>query len=315
MGSAPHRWPPAKAESLRLVAKAGGATVSASRPNCLADYRRETSSYRGPKPPGQNSGLAVWAENFLFAGSSALLLLIAGLRQDHSYLSFFALTPFLYRILRGTPGESPRLGLLLGLSFFGASSVPSLFISPAAALVRLFGGTALFALYGCGVGWARGHWGFNPSIVALLWPCLDLWLAKIGLTSEMVGNAGFSRHILHSLAGLVGLLAVSAIIVFVNSLIAPVVFKALRSIRAIPESTSEGESRSASQPGRNSTARKVFALPEERAPPRVVRTTSVDAGARKDSCVKTRHLATKGSARTGWRAGRVRWCQCHRLLS
>ncbi|MGB2981514.1 MAG: hypothetical protein WBC77_09725, partial [Candidatus Zixiibacteriota bacterium] len=76
------------------------------------------------------SVLATWARSFIFAGGSALLLLVANLFPDYWYFSFFALTPFLYRIIKATPGESFRLGLLFGLSFFGASATGWLGISP-----------------------------------------------------------------------------------------------------------------------------------------------------------------------------------------
>ncbi len=267
MGSAPHLWPPTKAESLRLVAKAGGATVSASRPDFLASNRPAVSSNRTPRPPGRSSGLAVWAENFLFAGSSALLLLIAGLRQDHWYLSFFALTPFLYRILRGTPGESLRLGLLLGLSFFGASSIPSLFVSPAAALVRLFGGTALFALFGWMVGRARRHWGFSPPIVAVLWMGLEIGLTKFGLTGGFLGGAGSSHPFLHSLAGLLGFLAVSAIIVFLNSLLVLAIVRTLEAARRWGDQSARKKRTWNLSFTRNLFAEKVYLVPEGRAPP------------------------------------------------
>jgi apolipoprotein N-acyltransferase len=267
MGSAPRRWPPAKAESLRLVAKAGGATVSASRPDFLAGKGPAASSNRTPRSPSHSSGLTVWAENFLFAGSSALLLLIAGLRQDHWYLSFFALTPFLYRILRGTPDESLRLGLLFGISFFGASSIPSLFISPAAALVRLFGGTALFALFGWTVGQARKRWGFSPSIVAVLWVALGIGLTKFGLTGGFLGEAGFSHPFLHSLAGLLGFLAVSAIIVFLNSLLVLAIVRTLEAARRWGNQSARNKRTWNLSFTRNLFAEKVYLVPEGRAPP------------------------------------------------
>ncbi|MGB2990155.1 MAG: hypothetical protein WBC98_09370, partial [Candidatus Zixiibacteriota bacterium] len=96
--------------------------------------------------------LATWAESFIFGGGSALLLLVANLFPDYWYFSFFALTPFLYRIINATPGESFRLGLLFGLAFFGASATGWLGISPFVAVIRLLCGTALFALFGWTVG-------------------------------------------------------------------------------------------------------------------------------------------------------------------
>jgi len=37
-----------------------------------------------------------WSESFIFAGGSAFLLFLAILFPDYWYVSFFALTPFLY---------------------------------------------------------------------------------------------------------------------------------------------------------------------------------------------------------------------------
>jgi len=77
------------------------------------------------------------AANFLFAGSSAFLLLCANLFPDFWYLSFFALTPFLWRIVKVENPELCRrtdsktafqLGFLFGFSFFSyLSSIPGLF--------------------------------------------------------------------------------------------------------------------------------------------------------------------------------------------
>jgi hypothetical protein len=62
---------------------------------------------RGEPPVGGLAG------NFLFAGSSACLLVVANLFPHYWYLSFFALTPFLWRIIRLDALGALQLGLFL----------------------------------------------------------------------------------------------------------------------------------------------------------------------------------------------------------
>ncbi|NIM97369.1 MAG: hypothetical protein GTO24_04575 [candidate division Zixibacteria bacterium] len=188
--------------------------------------------------------LAFWAESFIFAGSSAILLLIANLFSSCWYFSFFALAPFLYRIIKAAPIESLRLGSLLGLSFFGALAVNSLTANPFASVVKLLSGTALFALFGWSVGLARHRFGFNLSIVAVLWVGVESGLLKLGFVSGIFGKGGLSHSSLHGLVGLFGFLAVSAIIVLLNSLLVLAIVRTLEARRAggglLPKAEVEG---------------------------------------------------------------------------
>jgi apolipoprotein N-acyltransferase len=229
------------------------------------------------KPP-----LVTWAESFIFAGTSALLLLIANLFPDYWYFSFFALTPFLYRIIKATPKESLRLGFLFGLSFFAVSEFGSIGFVGAiheSPLLKLISGTLLFALFGWAVGWARKHLGFYPSIVALLWVGLEIGLVKLGFINGLFGEAklsppqaGFSTHpFFHAIVGLFGFLTVSAIIVLLNSLLVLLIVKTLELTRPRGKTIQE-EKRIwdlSSTPGL--FTQKVYLVPEGRAPPYIIR--------------------------------------------
>jgi hypothetical protein len=237
---------------------------------------RETSNTAGGKPP-----LVSWAESFIFAGSSALLLLVANLFPEYWYFSFFALTPFLYRIIKATPEESLRLGFLFGLSFFAVSVVDPSLSSPIPCVLKLISGTGLFGLFGWVVGWARQRWGFNPTIVALLWVGLELGLLKLGTNQNgsylgfiggLFGKAEFSYPFFGSLVTLFGFLTVSAIIVLLNSLLVLAIVKTLEIIRpkgrAISGSAYEATRLLFSTPG--FFAQRVYLVPEGRAPPNLV---------------------------------------------
>ena len=232
--------------------------------------RRAASDQAGDKSP-----LATWAESFIFAGSSALLLLVANLFPQYWYFSFFALTPFLYRIIKAAPGESLRLGFLFGLSFFGALAVNSLITSPLSSVLKLLSGTALFALFGWAVGWARQRWGFNPTNVALLWVGLEMGLVKLGFAGGLLVEAGFSHPFLHSLVGLFGFLAASAIIVLLNSLLVLAIVKTLEKTRPRRKTVAEDERIWDLLFVRNLFTEKVYLVPEGRAPPFLPKTVCV----------------------------------------
>jgi apolipoprotein N-acyltransferase len=194
-------------------------------------------------------------------------LLVANLFPAYWYFSFFALTPFLYRVIKATPGESLRLGLLFGLSFFGASATGWVGISPLLAVIRLFCGTALFALFAWTIGWARQRWGFSPCVVAVLWVGLESSLAKLGLAAGLLGATGFSHPLLHGLAGLFGLVAASAIIVLLNSLLALVLTKVIKAARTGVRTAIEDVRTWDLILAVNFSNEKTYLVPEGRAPP------------------------------------------------
>jgi len=226
--------------------------------------------------------LATWAESFIFGGGSALLLLVANLFPDYWYFSFFALTPFLYRIIKATPGESLRLGLLFGLSFFGASTTGWMEISPLVAALRLLCGTGLFALFGWTVGWVRQRWGFNPSMVAVLWIGLELGLAKLGFASGLFGETGLAHPFLHGMAGLLGLLATSAVIVLLNSLLVLAIVKTIQAARTGIKTAIEDVRTWELLFAFNFFTQKAYLVPEGRAPPLTPKAVCATVQARKD---------------------------------
>ena len=216
---------------------------------------------------GSEPLLLRWAESFLFAGCSSLLLLVARIFPHYWYFSLFALTPFLFGMITSSPGESPRLGFLLGLSFFGASLGHSLVAAPFDCLPTLIAGTALFSLFGWIAGWVRKCWGFSPSIVALLWVGLEIGLLRFGFAGGILAEPGFSDPLLHGLVGLLGFLAVSALIVVLNSVLILAVLKTLEMVGRWREAVEKEESTWYTASGWSSRAETAYLVPEGRAPP------------------------------------------------
>lgn len=174
--------------------------------------------------------------------------------------------------------ESLRLGFLFGLSFFAVSLVDSPIAFSHPSLFKLVSGTALFALFGWTVGWARHRWGFYPCIVALLWVGLEMGLVKLGMNQNgsylgfvggPLGKAEFSHPFFHSLVALFGFITVSAVIVLLNSLLALVIVRTLEVTKPKRKTVQEDERvlDLPSIPGL--LAQKIYLVPEGRAPPLV----------------------------------------------
>lgn len=229
--------------------------------------RRPRTACRERSSAGEKSPVLEWAESFLFAGGSALLLLLARLSPHFWHLSLFALTPFLYRIITSSPQESPRLGFLLGLSFFGASLGHSLVEAPLVRLPTLVVGTFLFSLFGWAVGWLRERWGFSASVTALLWVGLETGLLRFGFAGGILVEPGFSDPLLHGLIGLLGFLAVSALIVVLDSFLILAVLKTLEMVERWREAVEKEASRWYAASGSKRTPEKTHLVPEGRAPP------------------------------------------------
>jgi hypothetical protein len=229
--------------------------------------RRPTTASSKRSSAGENSLVLRWAESFLFAGGSAFLLLVAKTFPHYWYFSLFALTPFLYRIITSPPQESPRLGFLLGLSFFGASLGQSLVEAPFAHFPTLVAGTFLFSLFGWAVGWFRERWGFSASVAALLWIGLEMGLLRFGFAGGILAEPGFSNPLLRGLIGLLGCLAVSALIVVLNSLFILAVLKTLEMIQRRREGAEKHGAAGYAVRFPIPVAERVYFVPEGRAPP------------------------------------------------
>ena len=167
---------------------------------------------------GADEYSASWVGDFLFAGSSALLLLCANLFPDYWFFSFIALIPLFRRILMAEPDRALRLGFLFGLSFFGVSLINLCLVAPFAALVKIACGTALFAGFGWAVSWGRRRWGFNPLIVALLWIALELVIIRLGFSGGLLVGESAARPAFGGMATLFGFLSISFLIVLLNSI-------------------------------------------------------------------------------------------------
>ncbi len=268
------------ARRLLCVCRRAGKGADATPPaKPLERHQRAEISTEASYPVGDKPTGATWSEDYIFAGSSAFLLLVANLFPDYWFVSFFALTPFLYRIVKATPSGSLRLGFLFGLLFFGGLVVDSLMISPLLSLVKLFCGTALSTLFAWTLGWARERWGFNPFILLFLWVGLQMGLMRLGMNQNgsypgfeggLLGEARFSHSFFGGLVTLFGSLMVSAIIVLLNSLLVLAIVKILQVARHRGKTVQEDERISSLFCTPGLFSQRVYLVPESRAPPYII---------------------------------------------
>jgi apolipoprotein N-acyltransferase len=172
------------------------------------------------------------AEDFIYTGTSALLLLVANLFPGYWYFSFIALFPFLWRINKASTREAFRLGFLLGLIFFTFWSLDALLVTPASAILMIIGGTLLFALWGWTVGLTKQYFGFSPIIVSGLWVFFELGLIKLGYTSGLLTHSTPSTPFFLRLVTLFGFGIISFIVVLLNSLLVKVIERAVKIFKA-----------------------------------------------------------------------------------
>jgi apolipoprotein N-acyltransferase len=160
-----------------------------------------------------------FAEDFLYAGLSALLLLIANLFSGYWLLSIVAFAPFLYRLIRVNPASSFRLGLMLGLAFFGVNFANNLIIFQFSVIGQVLIGSFAFAVFGWVTGTVQRRLGFSPIITALLWVVLELALIGLGFRHYILLDVSSTpQPYLGGIAALFGTVMISFAIVFLNSL-------------------------------------------------------------------------------------------------
>ncbi len=157
--------------------------------------------------------------DFLYAGSSALLLLVPVLRPELWMLAFLALTPLFYRLVRIPPGQAARVGVLFGLSYFTVYLSGTFAANPLGNLATLGVGTSLLAAFAWVVTRAQARIGFNPLITAFLWFLLEAILIWSGLGNGLVSAVPGPETVFAQGSVLFGFLFTTFVIVFINALV------------------------------------------------------------------------------------------------
>jgi apolipoprotein N-acyltransferase len=142
--------------------------------------------------------------------------------------------------------------------------------APVLTVLTVALGTVFFALFGWALARAKEKFGFNPLVVALLWVLFELAAIKSGVLPDPLETHNLIRSsvLFHGWAVLFGLLAVSFVIVLVNSLLVFVIDKTI----SLAKARGQGVWVNVKRMGpcshtRAFLAQKVCLIPRGRAPP------------------------------------------------
>ncbi len=156
-----------------------------------------------------------WAEDFVSAGLSALMLAFAGLSDGLRLLAVVALTPYLARASAATARSAIRLGLMLAFAYGVATASNQVLAQPILSAVRFLGLASLFVSFSLFVTLARERIGLVPTLIPLFWVALDMLFARLGIADHVLPTESPSSQ---GVCMLLGTTAVSFLIVLVNSL-------------------------------------------------------------------------------------------------
>ncbi|MCX6829369.1 MAG: hypothetical protein NT002_08845 [candidate division Zixibacteria bacterium] len=211
--------------------------------------------------------LSVWAEDFIFAGTSAALLLVVCLFKDYWYLSFLALLPFFYRISKSSFRSALRVGMLFGMTYFLNAEINTLMMQPARAVFDILAGIALCSILGGAINWTGKRWGANPLFISLIWVGFQFAVGRLTGGNTLFGNIEITLPFFNTLSTLFGFIIVSLIIVMANTLLLLVVEKAFELEGKRKHIISGGEKSWGFSQYRYVPTNSVSLLPEGRAPP------------------------------------------------
>jgi hypothetical protein len=249
-----------------------------------------------------------FAENFLWAGSSALLISLAHLYPQYWFIALFALIPFLWGIVGRVPnlpqsrrsgseplpvaggvtrhlhvskpsfsdGFRPTNALVLGIMLatcYAIVAYPSeLWLNPGAFLLKLLALNLIFIAFGIAVNLFKKHIGFNVIFIAALWLPLEYALSHIAGLENLFTFAADKSNLLVRIGSLFGLLMISFVVVLVNSLLL-ILFK--HAVEALQEKSTfpVKEAKRIYLPFKEIfLERRWYYFPDRRAPP-ICRTT------------------------------------------
>ena len=176
---------------------------------------------RDPSRAGSRSTArgVVWAEDFLFAGTSALLLALSGLWPELRLLSLVSLTPFLYRVWWAAPLHALRVGLFFGCAYFLASLLGFQHSATLLMVVRYAAAIGALGAFGWVMAVARRFWGLNPVFVAAFWVAVDWFIVQLGITGGILGTISLNSAHLSGLVMIWGFLSVAFVVILFNAIL------------------------------------------------------------------------------------------------
>jgi len=162
---------------------------------------------------------------FIYAGSTALLLLMSQLYSAFWFFSFVALIPLFIKACKSKKEEAILLGALFGLIYFTIHSLQIIDGNLFIIIIRVAFGTVLSTGFVYAVLLIRNNLGLITILISTLWVAFELILIKLGLINSLLGGEILSQKCFYGISALFGFLIISLIIVTFNALLIIAVHK------------------------------------------------------------------------------------------
>jgi hypothetical protein len=160
-----------------------------------------------------------WLEDFLYAGFSGLLLVIARLLAQFSPIYLLALLPYVWRTLHADRPRSIRLGACLATSFAFVAYADNLVENPWAFAFQLLYLNLIFISYGVAVHRARKVFGSSPLFVICLWLPIEYCLNNLAGEGKLFAISVIDPSLILRLNVLLHLLIIPLVIILLNPLL------------------------------------------------------------------------------------------------
>ena len=162
---------------------------------------------------------------FIYAGSTALLLLMSQLYSAFWFFSFVALIPLLIKAFKSKKEEAILLGALFGLIYFTIHSLQIIDGNLFIILIKIIFGTILSTGFVYTVCLIKNNFRLNIILISILWVAFELILIKLGFIDSLLGGEILSQKYFYGISTLFGFLIISLIIVTFNALLIITVHK------------------------------------------------------------------------------------------
>jgi len=207
-------------------------------------------------------------EDFLYAGSSALILSLVHTHTEYWFISLFALIPFLWRLTRANLCRSVVLGIILAGCYAFVAFIDELLVSPWTFLLELFLLCLVFSIFGVAVNRIKRYVGFNAVIfIAFFWLPLEYALSHYAHLGGIFTFSEIDSALLIRFSSLFGLLVVSFVVVLINSLILIILKRVAQALRSRSAFAAKDDKKPYPSFKETILQRRWYYFPDLRAPP------------------------------------------------
>ena len=158
-------------------------------------------------------------EDFLGAGTSALIVSVAHIYPAYWFISLFALLPFFWRLTKANLSRSIILGMSLAGCYAFVAFFADALVSPSTFLLKLVCLSLVFSAFGIAVNRTKRYLGFNAFLIPFLWLPLEYILRSYAHLGSIFAFPEVNSTILIRIGSLFGILMVSFVVILINSLI------------------------------------------------------------------------------------------------